>query len=81
MTGTKAWLAWALKHKWWMLMAVFFAVIVIAIIVSIASGTGSTDWGELVTVATYGHGEKIQVSKGLLYFVGFVIWMLVLGVT
>jgi hypothetical protein len=80
----KAYINWALSKKWWRAWAFWIPVVVIIVIVLLVwlvSGidTDNTDYKEMITVITYGHGEKIQVEKGVLYGIGFMVWMLVLS--
>jgi hypothetical protein len=66
------------SKRWWWLGA-FAIILIVIVIVALANEGSNTDWSGMVTIATYGEGEQVRVKKGLLYFVGFLLWIFVMN--
>jgi hypothetical protein len=72
-------LNWALRRKFWRAWAFWIplvVVIAIALFVWAIMGIDSSnnDWSGMVTIITYGDGQKIQVRESILWVVGFLVW-------
>ena len=63
-------------RRWWWLVAILAVCAIVLLVVGSLVDASDDEWSNMVTIATYGDGEKIQVKESILWAAGFLLFTL-----